>query len=275
MRSSLLGAALILATQVGRADPFTVVNALRTAGCGGQPGIGTALRRDPTLDEAARALSDTNELEEALERAGYPAASSSSFHVRGSSADTEIKRLLGERYCRALLEPRYDEVGVFARGNETWIVLGVREARPPLLDLEPDATAARVLELVNAARAEARSCGRERFEAAPPLRLSSVLNQAAEAHVRDMAEHRELSHRGSDGSQPGDRITRAGYAWQASGENIAAGQPDADTVVAGWLASPGHCAALMNSRFSETGIAFELVPNAEPDVYWAQVFAAP
>lgn len=266
---------MILVTQVGRADPIAVVNALRVEGCGGRPGVGAALTHDETLDEVARALADTNELEEALERVGYPAASSSSFHVRGSGADAAIKRLLGERYCSALNDPSYDEVGTFTSGDETWIVLGAREARPPQLDLEPAATAARVVELVNAARAEARRCGRERFEAAAPLSLSSVLNDAAAVHARDMAEHRELSHRGSDGSQPGDRITRAGYTWQASGENIAAGQSDADTVVAGWLASPGHCATLMNPRFTETGVAFELAPNQEPDVYWAQTFAAP
>ena len=79
----------------------------------------------------------------------------------------------------------------------------------------------------------------------------------------------------ADGTVSGDRITRAGYAWQASGENIAAGQRDAEAVVAGWLASAGHCATLMAPYFTETGIAFALAPNANPPIYWVQVFAAP
>ena len=70
-------------------------------------------------------------------------------------------------------------------------------------------------------------------------------------------------------------MTRAGYVWQASGENVAAGQPDAESAVAAWLDSPGHCATLMEPRFTETGIAFALAPGKNPAVYWTQVFAAP
>jgi uncharacterized protein YkwD len=105
--------------------------------------------------------------------------------------------------------------------------------------------------------------------------MSTTLTAAASLHSLDMAERGRLGHDGSDGSSSGERITRAGYAWQASGENVAAGQPDAQTVVAGWLDSPGHCATLMNSAFTETGIAFALAPGKNPAVYWTQVFAAP
>ena len=107
------------------------------------------------------------------------------------------------------------------------------------------------------------------------MTLSPLLNEAAFRHARDMAERGVLSHEGSDGSESGDRITRAGYAWRASGENVAAGQPDADTVVAAWLESPGHCATLMGPYFTEMGIAFVPAPEKNPAIYWAQVFAAP
>ena len=90
-----------------------------------------------------------------------------------------------------------------------------------------------------------------------------------------MAERGSLGHEGSDGSVSGERMTRAGYEWQASGENVAAGQPDAESAVAAWLESPGHCATLMEPRFTETGIAFALAPGKNPSVYWTQVFAAP
>jgi uncharacterized protein YkwD len=90
-----------------------------------------------------------------------------------------------------------------------------------------------------------------------------------------MAARGSLCHEGSDGSKSGERITRAGYLWQASGENIAAGQADADAVVAAWLGSPGHCATLMGPFFTETGIAFALAPTKNPSIYWTQVFAAP
>ena len=92
---------------------------------------------------------------------------------------------------------------------------------------DPAAVAQRVLELVNAARGAPRECGRDAFAAAPPLTLSSTLMAAASLHSLDMAERGSLGHEGSDGSASGDRMTRAGYVWQASGENVAAGQPDA------------------------------------------------
>jgi len=107
------------------------------------------------------------------------------------------------------------------------------------------------------------------------LKSSPVLAATAAAHARDMAEHGKLTHTGSDGSRPADRITRAGYQWRSSGENVASGQRDADAVVADWLESPGHCANIMEPSFTEMGVAFFLVPGANPSIYWAQSFAAP
>jgi uncharacterized protein YkwD len=155
------------------------------------------------------------------------------------------------------------------------MVMAGRAAMPFEALQNPAAVAERVLELINAARAEARSCGRDRFEGAGPLAMSTTLTAAASLHSLDMAGRGRLGHDGSDGSSSGDRITRAGYVWRGSGENVAAGQPDAAAVVAGWLASPGHCATLMNAGFTETGIAFALAPGKNPAVYWTQVFAAP
>jgi hypothetical protein len=46
-------------------------------------------------------------------------------------------------------------------------------------------------------------------------------------------------------------------------------------VVNTWLASPGHCANLMNPRYSDMGVAYAVNPDSEKVIYWAQVFAAP
>ena len=88
-------------------------------------------------------------------------------------------------------------------------------------------------------------------------------------------ERGRLGHEGSDGSNSGERMSRAGYAWRVAGENVAAGQADADSVVTAWLGSPGHCATLMSTLYTETGVAFALAPGKNPAIYWAQVFAAP
>jgi len=133
---------------------------------------------------------------------------------------------------------------------------------------------ARVVELVNAARSHSRRCGSERFAAAPPLSVSRQLNEAAAGHARDMAKKKFFEHRGSDGSQPRDRVARAGYRSQLTGENIALGPESAEEVVAGWLKSPGHCANIMESRFHDIGVGLA-TGRKRGQIYWVQNFGAP
>ena len=132
----------------------------------------------------------------------------------------------------------------------------------------------RVLELVNAARSNGRRCGRERFAAAPPLSVSRKLGEAAAGHARDMARRKFFEHRGSDGSEPKDRVRRAGYQPRLTGENIAYGPESAEEVVAGWLASPGHCANIMDSRFQDIGLGVA-TGRKRGQIYWVQSFGAP
>jgi uncharacterized protein YkwD len=132
----------------------------------------------------------------------------------------------------------------------------------------------RVVELVNAARSHGRKCGSERFAAAPPLAMSRDLDDAAAAHARDMVRRKFFDHRGSDGSQPRDRVQRAGYRSRLTGENIALGPESAEEVVAGWLASPGHCENIMEPKFRDIGVGLA-VGRKRGQIYWVQTFGAP
>ena len=132
----------------------------------------------------------------------------------------------------------------------------------------------RVVALVNEARSQGRRCGSERFAAAPPLRISSALTDAAEEHAGDMARKKFFEHRGSDGSEPKDRVQRAGYRHRLTGENIALGPQSAEEAVAGWLDSPGHCANIMEPRFQDIGIGLA-TGRKRGQVYWVQEFGAP
>ncbi|MGW4440061.1 CAP domain-containing protein [Streptomyces sp. NPDC004596] len=127
---------------------------------------------------------------------------------------------------------------------------------------QPTATAsgvvARVLELVNAERGKV-GCS--------ALTLNATLTKAAQAHSQDMAAHQNMSHTGSDGSSPGDRITSAGYTWSSYGENVAYGYSTAEQVMAGWMSSPGHRANILNCSFKEIGVGL-----AQPGSYWTQDF---
>jgi len=109
---------------------------------------------------------------------------------------------------------------------------------------------------VNSYRAAGASCGAQgTFPPAPALAWNDVLTQASLGHSDDMMALNFFSHTGSSGSSVGQRATAAGYVWSTVGENIAAGQTTVDIVMAGWLASPGHCANLMNARFRDIGLA--------------------
>jgi uncharacterized protein YkwD len=132
----------------------------------------------------------------------------------------------------------------------------------------------RVLELVNQARAAGRVCGGERYPAVAQLTISPELRKAAQRHAEDMARRSYLDHRGKNGSQPKQRVKDAGYEPRLTGENIAFAPESAEEVVAGWLASPGHCANIMDSRFADTGIAVA-TGRKRGHIYWVQVFALP
>jgi hypothetical protein len=79
---------------------------------------------------------------------------------------------------------------------------------------------------------------------------------AAYLHSLDMETNQFFSHTGSDGSDPGDRITREGYDWWTYGENIAVNYPTVSAVMQGWLSSEGHCRNIMNPAFEEIGAAY-------------------
>jgi uncharacterized protein YkwD len=132
----------------------------------------------------------------------------------------------------------------------------------------------RVLELVNHARARPRRCGHERFAATTPLAPSSILTRAAREHALDMARNDYFEHTGLDGSEPKERLARFGYLSRLTGENIAYGPESAEEVVSGWLASPGHCANIMEPRFREMGIAYAVEP-VRGAIYWVQDLAVP
>jgi uncharacterized protein YkwD len=128
---------------------------------------------------------------------------------------------------------------------------------------------ARLLDLVNEARATATTCGSHgTFPPAGPLAIDPRLSSAALDHSAEMRRLGVMSHVGADGSTVGDRVTRQGYAWRSVGENVARGYDTPESVVSGWLGSAGHCANIMAADFVHLGVGRD-------DLYWTQVFGRP
>jgi uncharacterized protein YkwD len=246
------------------------INAVRASGCGGKRGASTPLRSNRKLDAAARRVARGAKLRDALADSGYRAMHSSVMSMSGGKNNADVARMLSQRACTDLRSDDIREIGIETRGNSVWVVLA---APFDAGALENEARVReRVLQLANAARSRPRRCGSRQFPAAPPLTLESHLTSAAREHARDMAKHNMLEHTGSDGSRPDQRVTRAGYKWRTTGENIASGPTTPEEVMAGWLDSPGHCENIMSPRFREMGIAWVVDPKSASGVYWAQVF---
>ena len=119
---------------------------------------------------------------------------------------------------------------------------------PPLNEFQST-----VMNLVNAARAQGRNCGSEFFPAAPPVNWNTRIEAAALSHSLDMAQNQNLSHTGTDGSNPGDRLLMQDYDWRTWGENILVGLDDAQDAIDAWLGSSGHCSIIMTPSFEEIG----------------------
>ncbi len=94
-----------------------------------------------------------------------------------------------------------------------------------------------------------------------PLLVNGALQTAAQAHSDSMALHGYFDHVGPDGT-PMQRMRAAGYLGDPSaayevGENLAwgtlwLGTPRA--VVAGWMASAGHRANILDAHFRDTAV---------------------
>lgn len=243
----------------------------REGGCGGRAGIEQPLREVPALSDAARRIARGAGLQEATRAAGYRANRTLHLELSGFGSVPAIVEAVRSRYCEALLNAEFTEVGVHRQGSSAVVLLADPFSPPAAGDRQ--AVAERVLQAVNQARSQARRCGDQRFAAAPPLELSPELQDAAQAHAQDMARNSFMAHKGSEGSTVAQRVSRTGFAWRQVGENVAAGPQTAEDVVRGWLNSPQHCTNIMEPAFTHMGVAYAVNERSENGIYWAQVFA--
>jgi uncharacterized protein YkwD len=126
--------------------------------------------------------------------------------------------------------------------------------------------AERARQLINAYRAE---------KGLKPLKLNTELTIAAKNHSRDLAKWDRISHFGSDGSNPWDRVKRSGYNARLAAENVGTGQVTIDEVMKGWKDSPGHNKNLLLADAEHMGIALVQAPKAEFKTFWTLVIGAP
>jgi len=107
-----------------------------------------------------------------------------------------------------------------------------------------------------------------------PLKLDAELTTAARAHAQDLAKWDRISHYGSDGSNPWDRVKRAGYNAKLAAENVGTGQASFDEVLKGWQTSPGHNKNLLQPEAQHMGLALVQDPKTEFKTFWTLVIGS-
>ncbi len=145
---------------------------------------------------------------------------------------------------------------------------GPTDAATALSDLELE-----VLALVNGARAERNL---------PPLQWDAAMATAAREHAVDMMAHGVVSHIGSDGSTPLERLHRAGVDCQFGSENIWTywgGVPSdgPSTMHAAMMAEPyapglwNHIGNILYAGYRRIGVGLAIAPNGVQ--YLCETFA--
>ena len=144
-----------------------------------------------------------------------------------------------------------------------WLSLhvGVAAAAP----LDDGGYVARVLDLTNAERQKA---------GLPPLSLNPQLGTAAQNYSQVLASTGCFEHTCGPVPDFAERDAQAGYSgWTAVGENIAAGYQTPESVVSGWMDSPGHRANILSPKYTEIGIGL-VSGGGKFGTYWTQEFGA-
>jgi uncharacterized protein YkwD len=99
-----------------------------------------------------------------------------------------------------------------------------------------------------------------------PLAVDEELTAAAQLHAEDMSARDYMEHVNPEGMDPTARAQAQGYDGPV-GENIAMGYPDAESVMDGWMNSPGHRENIENCDYDTIGVGVD-----SDGWYWAEVF---
>ncbi|MEK8126709.1 CAP domain-containing protein [Paenibacillus filicis] len=130
----------------------------------------------------------------------------------------------------------------------------------PSGNLQPSADssqyAQQVLDLVNQERSKA---------GLNAVSMNSELSKVAMAKAQDMYNNNYFDHQSPTYGSPFDMMKSYGISYSTAGENIANGQSSPTEVMDQWMNSPGHRANILNTSYTQIGIAYY---NGE----WVQEF---
>ena len=121
-----------------------------------------------------------------------------------------------------------------------------------------------VVNLVNAERAKV---------GIKPLTSDWELARVAQFKSEDMRDNRYFDHNSPLYGTPFQMMKSFGINYGYAGENIAAGQTTAESVMKDWMNSPGHRTNILNGQYTQIGVSF--AESRTGQRFYVQVFARP
>ena len=115
-----------------------------------------------------------------------------------------------------------------------------------------------VIDLVNQERAK---------EGLAALQTNDAIAEAARVRAKELLTLFE--HTRPDGRSCFTALDEAGVRYYTAGENIAMGYSSPESVVKGWMNSPGHRANILNGSFTTIGVGYDSSKRC-----WVQLFTA-
>jgi len=108
------------------------------------------------------------------------------------------------------------------------------------------------------------------------LTWNESLAEAAQLKAEDMFSKNYFAHNNPRGTTPWYWIQKAGYKYHFAGENLAMNFTNSQSVSDAWLKSPTHRANILNSNYSEIGIAIKNGKiNGKETTVVVEFFASP
>lgn len=174
------------------------------------------------------------------------------YHVQGIPTGKQ------EEMC-AILTPASDEGPV---GEEVSFDGVIADAPVPLTGAPGEGEDPYLEQLVALVNEERGKAGVGLLERSGPA--------CAAAAIRADEIVTSFSHTRPDGSPYKTVFSQAGIGYRNCGENVAFGYRTPEEVMAGWMASEGHRANILEERYSSIGIGYCKGSNGQ--TYWVQLF---
>ncbi|MCX7696695.1 MAG: CAP domain-containing protein [Bacteroidales bacterium] len=106
------------------------------------------------------------------------------------------------------------------------------------------------------------------------LEMNYKLSYEARRHAEEMCRRKFFNHQDLIRGNPMVRAMRANFQGSMVGENIAAGQTTIESLFESWMASKGHRANILNSKFNRAGMGFTIcnAPGSKFSYYYVNLF---